>query len=170
MLFQLAGSPVQRRGLRYTSAAHEATIITLPPPPFTSPLRCQLFPIRAFTYTPAVLMFCITQTVNTSASVKAISQKEQQRFMALIISRLARFYSALHPQWLWIYQIYVHFYISNLKNKWYPRLLSPWVDSVKSCNPHLKPLGDTNLYHITSETWWNGFMTGSFSTTKDGVV
>lgn len=30
MLFQLAGSPVQRRGPRYTSALHEATIITLP--------------------------------------------------------------------------------------------------------------------------------------------
>lgn len=95
MLFQLAGSPVQRRGPRYTSAPHEATIITLPPLPFASPLWCHLFPIRASISALAVLMFCIKQIVNAlpSLPVKAISQKTCRGLWPS--SSLAESYSAL---------------------------------------------------------------------------
>lgn len=101
MLFQLAGSPVQRRGPRYTSAPHEATIITLPPRLLAPRLwenGATFFRSEPPSMRRLGLMFCIKQIVNASPSppVKAISQKRPAGvFMASIITRLVKPYSTL---------------------------------------------------------------------------
>lgn len=77
MLFQLAGSPVQRRDLRYTFAAHTAAIITVPP--------SLHLPIVVL----AVLMFCIKQFVDVPE--KSTSQSPAG-FMAFIIAPVVGFY------------------------------------------------------------------------------
>lgn len=88
MLFQLAGSPVQRRGPRYTSAPHEATIITLPPRLLAPRLwenGATFFRSEPPSMRRLGLMFCIKQIVNASPSppVKAISQKTCRGFYGL---------------------------------------------------------------------------------------
>lgn len=93
MLFQLAGSPVQRRGPRYTFPPNDHHVAPLPLAP---PSWCHLFSIRASIARSALLMFCIWQKVDAlpSSPAKAITQKALQGFIAFIITRLAKFYSA----------------------------------------------------------------------------
>lgn len=76
MLFQLAGSPVQRQRPRYTSAPHEVPIITLPPC-LSLPITVPPFSVQSSVCVLAMLMFSIKQTVNTLPSllVKLLSQE-----------------------------------------------------------------------------------------------
>ena len=116
MLFQLTGSPVQRRGPRYTSAPHEAAIITLPPclsPPHYG---------ATFFHSEALSMcwLCSCFTLNRQRLAITASETHQSKYLQGFMA----FTTTLLLKSSWFFCIYI-----SSELNWYESI-STWISKI----------------------------------------